>query len=281
MSNLIKYPFVDMRGKEAKILSYEKEEDKFVPLDHSKKVVKKSLEEVEKEKEALASELAAQEEKGEESGFTAAVPVTNFDDMFQKKQEEAEKEAEGIVSKAQADAESILSDARGQVDEIREAARQEGISLGREEGMAQAAEELDKLRAELLEQKEEQEREYQEFIQGTEGKYVEVLCALLRKLTGVVVTDKQDIILHLIRSGIADMESAKKYIIRVCSDDLLYVEGNKEDIINKTGIVGTLEVQEEKGLLEGECIIETDTQMIDCGFQTQLDNMISTLRMLA
>ena len=278
MSNLIKYPFVDMRGKETKVISYEKEEDKFVPLDHSKKVIKKSLDEVEKEKEARASELAAQEEK---DGFTVAAPVTNFDEMFQKKKEEAEKEAEGIVSKAQADAESILSDARGQVEEIREAARQDGISLGREEGMAQAAEELDKLRSELLEQKAEQEREYQEFIQGVEGNYVDVLCALLRKLTGVVVTDKQDIILHLIRSGIADMEPAKKYIIRVCSDDLLYVEGNKEDIRNQTGIVGTLEVQEEKGLLEGECIIETDTQMIDCGFRTQLDNMISTLRMLA
>ena len=280
MSNLIKYPFVDMRGKETKVISYEKEEDKFIPLDHSKKVIKKSLDEVEKEKEARASELAAQEEK-EKDGFTAAVPVTNFDEMIQKKQEEAEKEAEEIVSKAQADAESILSDAREQVEEIREAARQEGISLGREEGMAQAAEELEKLRAELLEQKAEQEREYQEFTQGVEGNYVDVLCALLRKLTGVVVTDKQDIILHLIRSGIADMEPAKKYIIRVCSDDLLYVEGNKEDIRNQTGIVGTLEVQEEKGLLEGECIIETDTQMIDCGFQTQLDNMISTLRMLA
>ena len=280
MSNLIKYPFVDMRGKETKVISYEKEEDKFIPLDHSKKVIKKSLDEVEKEKEARASELAAQEEK-EEDGFTAAVPVTNFDEMFQKKQEEAEKEAEEIVSKAQADAESILSDAREQVEEIRETARQEGISLGREEGMAQAAEELEKLRAELLEQKAEQEREYQEFTQGVEGNYVDVLCALLRKLTGVVVTDKQDIILHLIRSGIADMEPAKKYIIRVCSDDLLYVEGNKEDIRNQTGIVGTLEVQEEKGLLGGECIIETDTQMIDCGFQTQLDNMISTLRMLA
>ena len=51
--------------------------------------------------------------------------------------------------------------------------------------------------------------------------------------------------------------------------------------MDKTGITGTLEVQEEKGLLDGECIIETDTQMIDCGFRTQLENMISTLRMLA
>ncbi|MFR1027821.1 MAG: hypothetical protein ACLSD6_00425 [Clostridium sp.] len=35
-----------------------------------------------------------------------------------------------------------------------------------------------------------------------------------------------------------------------------------------------------KSLSEGDCIIETDNQMIDCGFRTQLDNMVRTLRML-
>lgn len=271
MSNLIKYPFVDLRGKETKVIRYEKDETKFVPLEQKKKVLKKSLEEVEQAN--LAKELAATE-------FEPGVPVTNFDEMFQEKQEEAEKKAEKILAKAREDAERVLSEAREQTEEIREAARQEGISLGQREGMAQAAEEMEQLRAELVEQKERQEYEYKQLIENTEGHYVEILCSLLRKLTGVIVTDHQDVILHLIRTGIAEIESAKKYIIHVCSDDLLLVEGNKEDIINKTGITGTLEVQEEKGLLEGECIIETDTQMIDCGFRTQLENMISTLRML-
>lgn len=279
MSNLIKYPFVDLRGKETKVIRYEKEDAKFVPLDRKKKVLMKSLEEVERENEALASEQSLAEELAA-AEFEAGVPVTNFDELFQKKQEEAEEEAEEVLTRARTDAEAILTEAREQVDEIRESARQEGITLGREEGLAQAAEEIEQLRADLREQKESQEREYQQMVQDTEGHYVEILCALLRKLTGVIVTDKQDVILHLIRSGIADMEAAKKYIIHVCSEDLLYVESNKEDIINKTGLTGTLEVQEEKGLLEGECIIETDTQMIDCGFRTQLENMISTLRML-
>ena len=90
----------------------------------------------------------------------------------------------------------------------------------------------------------------------------------------------KDVILHLIRSGIADMEPAKHYIIRVASDDLLYVEGEKDALVEKAGITGTIEVQEEKSLSEGDCIIETDNQMIDCGFRTQLDNMVRTLRML-
>ena len=279
MSNLIKYPFVDLRGKQTKVIGYEKEEEKFVPLDNKKKVLMKTLDEVEREKEAQA--LQAAEEKNAQAGFEAGVPVTNFDEIFEKKREEAEKEAGEVVAAAKTNAEAMIREAEEQVDEIREAARQEGIALGREEGVAQAAEEMDELREQLTQQKAAQEKEYRQMIEDTEGHYVEILCALLRKLTGIIVTDKQDIILHLIRCGIADMKAAEKYTIRVSPQDLLFVEGNKEDIMDKTGITGTLEVQEEKGLLDGECIIETDTQMIDCGFRTQLENMISTLRMLA
>ena len=80
--------------------------------------------------------------------------------------------------------------------------------------------------------------------------------------------------------ALPDMEPAKHYIIRVASDDLLYVEGEKDALMEKAGITGTIEVQEEKSLSEGDCIIETDNQMIDCGFRTQLDYMVRTLRML-
>ena len=43
MSNLIKYPYVNMQGKEAKVICYESEEEKFQPLDAKKKVVMKTL----------------------------------------------------------------------------------------------------------------------------------------------------------------------------------------------------------------------------------------------
>lgn len=278
MSNLIKYPFVNLQGKETRVIQYESEEKKFVPLDNKKKVVMKSLKEVEEEKEARQFE--AQEETAA-AEFAAGVPVTNFDDIIQQKTEEAAQEAENIVSRAREDAEGLLADARQQMDEMREQARQEGISLGREEGIRQGQAEVDQMRRDLETERQQQKQEYDEMIQQTEGQYVEILCSLIRKITGVIVSDKRDVILHLIRSGIADMEPAKRYTIRACTEDLLCIESNKEDIVKKTGITGVLEVQEEKGLPRGECVIETDTQMIDCGFQTQLENLISTLRILA
>lgn len=279
LSNLIKYPFVNMQGKESRVIKYEPEPEKFVPFDQKKKVVMKSLEEVEEEKALKIMEEEAA--VSAEAEFEAGVPVVNFDEVLKQKSEEADKEAESIIQRAREDAESILADTRQQMDDMREQARQEGIALGREEGMNQAQEEIERIETELAERRQQQEQEYEKMIQETEGHYVEILCSLIRKLTGVIISDRRDVILHLIRSGIADMEPAKRYTIRVCTEDLLYIESNKEDIQEKTGITGTLEVQEEKGLLEGECIIETDTQMIDCGFQTQLENLITTLRMLA
>lgn len=174
--------------------------------------------------------LQAAEGKNAQAGFEEGMPVTNFDEIFEKKREEAEKEAGEIVTTAKMDAEAMIREAKERVDEIREAARQEGIVLGHEEGVAQAAEEMDELREQLTQQKAAQEKEYQQMIQDTEGHYVEILCALLRKLTGIIVTDKQDIILHLIRCGIADMKAAEKYTIRVSPQDLLLWRGIKKTL---------------------------------------------------
>lgn len=277
MSNLIKYPFVNLQGKETKVIQYETDEGKFVPFDQKKKVVVKSLDEVEKEKEL---QIMEEKEDVKDSEFSAGVPVTNFDEMFKQKSEEADKEAASILENAREEAREVVQEAREQADAVRENARQEGTVLGKEEGLREAQEEIEQIKEDLFERKRQQEQEYEKMIQETEGQYVDILCSLIRKLTGVVVSDRKEVILHLIRSGIADIEPAKHYTIRVCAEDLLYIESNKEDILEKTGITGTLEVQEEKGLTEGECIIETDKQMIDCGFQTQLGNLISTLRML-
>ncbi len=276
MSNLIKYPFVNLQGKEARVIEYD-DQQKFVPLNQKKKTVKMSLEEATEKKALRMMEEAA--EPAEEE-FAAGIPVANFDEMFHQKEEEAEKEARTIVDSARETAEQILAEAREQVDKLREEARQEGIASGREEGLSLAQDELEQAEADLLARKKQQEQEFETLVQEMEGHYVEVLCSLIRKLTGVIVSDQKDVLLHLIRSGIADMEPAKRYTIRACAGDLFYIESNKNEILEQTGLTGSLEVQEEKGLVPGECIIETDTQMIDCGFQTQLGNLIRTLRML-
>ena len=158
MSNLIKYPFVNLQGKETKVIQYETDEGKFVPFDQKKKVVVKSLDEVEKEKEL---QIMEEKEDVKDSEFSAGVPVTNFDEMFKQKSEEADKEAASILENAREEAREIVQEAREQADAVRENARQEGTVLGKEEGLREAQEEIEQIKEDLFERKRQQEQEYE------------------------------------------------------------------------------------------------------------------------
>lgn len=262
MSNLIKYPFVNMQGKEKKIISYE-ENDSFVPLKKSSRVIVPEEEGVREDIKEMPDPSSIEAEKEEAE---------------QKK--EAEQQAEWILLEAREQAARIQEEAEQQADDVRQAAMEEGRRLGREEGLAVAEEELAQVRADIEEAKHLLEEEHKQMASVMETQYVEILCDLVKKLTGVLLKDSKDVLLHLIRSGIADAKPSSHYTVRVASENLLNVENHLDEIQKDMGPGISLDVKEEKGIGKSECIIETDTQMVDCGFQTQLDNLITTLHML-
>ena len=102
----------------------------------------------------------------------------------------------------------------------------------------------------------------------------------MRKLTGVIIEDKDDLILYLIRTAAQELEPSENYRIRVSSDDIYFLEARRAELLDMIGEDVFVEFVEEKGLEKGQCIIETDSQMVDCGFQTQLDMLVRDLKML-
>ncbi len=264
LSNLIKSPFVNMQGKEKVLISYE-ERDAFVPLKQSSRVI-------------VSEEESGEEKKKQKKRPDPSAEQAAKDELARKK--EAEKQAEWILAEAREQADRIQEEAQRQAEGVRVAAREEGIRLGREEGLTRADEELAQVRADIEEAKVLLEEEHRQMAAVMEAQYVEVLCDLIRKLTGVLLRDKKDVRLHLIRSGISDTQPSNHYTLRVASDDLTLVENHLDEILMNIDSGVSIDVKEEKGLEKNECIIETDTQMVDCGFRTQLDNLITTLHML-
>ncbi len=278
MSNVIKYPFVNMGGKDAVVIRHE-DEEKFTPLQKELKVLVRPADEVlaEEEKKKAAGEQA----RPDAAKFAAGMPVVNFDELKAEKEEEARHEAEKILEEAREQADAIISGAESQAESVRQSAQEEGMRLGREEGMAQAQQEIEEKQRELQELKAAHESEYQQLIQELEPRYADILCSLVQKITGILATERKEVFLHLIHSGMEEIEPSSKYIIRVASKDMMFVESHKKDILEEIGGNVTLDIQEEKGLNENDCIIETDHQMVDCGFHTQLENLVNTLRMLS
>lgn len=285
MSNLIKYPFVNMAGKEAHIIDNNQQGAEFIPLNNKRSRIK-TISEVEAEKALLqAAGLDHGEADGEASGeaggeFKSGIPMTNFDKIAQEQKEKAEKKASEVLERARKEAEQIKNDAAAAVEAAKANGLEEGREQGYREGIAEAQQEIAQREQELAESVRQQQEELSLCIAGIEKKYVDIVIALLRKLTGVILEGKDDLILYLIRSAAHDMDPSESYRIRSSSEDIYFLESHKSELLDSIGENVNIEFIEEKGLENGQCIIETDSQMVDCGFQTQLDSLVQDLRML-
>lgn len=288
MSNLIKYQFVNFQKQDSYLVDPEKKGDNFVPMKESHVQIR-PLEEVEKEeheketrerikKDIKAENFSAKKKSAEE--FTTGVPVVHMDEVIEEKKKQAELEAGQIILEAQEQAQVILSRAESEAEQIRNAAHEEGIEAGKSEGMSLAQSEIADIRAKLDDESDQLQREYQSAVNEMEPRYVDILCSLIRKITGVIMDEKKDVLLYLIREAMAEMDASDRYTVRVAPEDAMSLETHRKELAQKIGNV-TVEIQEDKGLAKDECIIETEHQMVDCGIRTQLDNLVMTLRMLA
>ncbi len=278
MSNLIKYQFVNLDGKDAVLIDNNPEKDRFTPLKE-RGVKIQTISEIEAQK-ALQQAKEIAEKPVDDQGFQAGVPMTNFDEMFQAHQKRAENRAGEVLEKAQKEAEQIRMEAQIAADAARASGYEEGKQQGYQDGLAAAEQEIQQREAELAEVARQQQEELAECIASIEYKYVDVLIALVKKLTGIVLEDKEDLILYLIQTTASELEPAQNYKVRISPEDIYFLEARRGDLVSYIGEEANLEFIEEKGLEKGQCIIETDNQMVDCSFQTQLDTLIRDLRML-
>lgn len=281
-----------MRGKETVLIDNNSSDDVFVPLGGRKVnpgtahaagagvMEFKTMSQIEAEKALQAAAQGEGPGDAAEGEFKAGIPVTDLDEELRERREKAEAAADRRIAEAKKEAEKIAENARIAADAARARGYEEGREQGYEDGMAAAEQEIRQKEEELAESARMQHEELASCVAGIEGKYVDVVIALVRKLTGVVIEGKDDLILYLIRVAAEDMEPSGSYKIRVSTEDLYFLEAHKAELAKEIGESATLEFVEEKGLEKGQCIIETDHQMVDCGIQTQLDMLVRDLKML-
>ncbi len=296
MSNVVKYPFVNLQGKDARKVSYEKP-GAFTPLEHKQKVVVRDAAEVEAElAEGLSIEEIFQVNKSvvkiggdeeepefeeEDDGFEEGIPAVDITADLKEKMEAAQAEADEIIESAREQADQIVIDARSQADDVRAQAHEEGFEAGREEGIQAGNEEVARIREEIESQRTQLEQEYENLVAELEPKFVRVMCDLMEKLTGVVIEEQQDLIMHLIKAGMEDVrKTAERIIVRISPEDAPVVEQRKKELLDLVPESVTLDIMPQDGMEKNDCIIETDNQMLDAGIKTQLDNMLSTIKMM-
>lgn len=212
-----------------------------------------------------------------EEGFEEGIMAVLVDPIVSE--EEQRKRAEAITLNANKEAAAILESAKEEARRLKEDTTERAKKQGYEDGIKKGNLEIGQIKNDLLEQQKLQKEEYQKILAGIEGQVTELLISLITKLTGIFVEDKTDIILYLVEKALAGDDRAENYTIRVSRDDFEVLSSKKEYI---EGVVGQdIQITFDGQLTKNQCFIETESKVINCSLDVQLNNLIADLKLLS
>ena len=168
---------------------------------------------------------------------------------------------------------------------LKEEEKQNGHEEGYQKGLEEAQKQLEAQEAEQLDHfermKQSLEDDYAKQIQTIEPMLVDVICKLLHKITGVMVSDYHDVLVHIIDNAVKDVEGSNRLAIKVSEDDYADVYSQFDFLKQQMESNTELELIADPKLQKLECLIETDTGIINCGLDEQLDNLVKDLKLLS
>ncbi len=194
----------------------------------------------------------------------------------------AMEQANLLQEDAKAQAERILAEATRQAEaektQIMEVARTQGY----EQGMKQAKQELEKEKQKLQAKEKELEEQYQAMLAEVEPNLVDVIAGVYEHIFKVELSSQKEIVTHLIANALSQIEGGRSFLIHVSREDYPYVSMQKKQVASMVTTPGSsVEIVEDMTLSAGECLIETDSGIFDCGLGTQLEELGQKLRLLS
>lgn len=229
-----------------------------------------------------AAEVAVLLKDGEETNSDFAEGIAVTDVGSKADMQITSKMASDIVQKANEEAEEILAAARKEALEIKNEASKAGREQGYAEGLKKGEAELSHKMQDLERMQKDLEDDYRNVVEELEPRLVDAITDVYEHVLGIVLEEHREILLHLVNTTLFQMEGVKKFLLHVSKDDYPYISMQKKGLVAGTGIVAeNVEVIEDFSMKKGQCIIETDGAIFDCGFKTQMEELRKQLKILS
>ncbi len=195
--------------------------------------------------------------------------------------EESSETVSAILEDAKKEAASILDTAKKEAERIKKEAYSEGQKKGYNDGVLQSQKELNKLKAEYDDKARQLKDEYDKMAASLEPQMADIIAGLVETLTGIVIEDKEDVILYLVDKTLKNMDKCDEYTIKVSKEDYEFISMRKELLLGAIGREVSLYIIEDISLKKNQCLIETDLKVINCSLDVQLNNLIMDLKLIA
>lgn len=202
-------------------------------------------------------------------------------EFLEKEREGFLKEAEKILNDARNEAWLIKQEAGNEAEKMKIDALAQGHEQGYRDGMEKAMGEVQKMKQELLEKSKEMDLKYEQARRNLEPEMAQVLIGLVGNLTGVILENEKSVILHLVARAMGRITRNDLFIIHISRADYSVLEKRKPLLEKLVGQNKKITLVEEEDMEKGQCRIETDDQIIDCGMDTQLGNLFENILLLA
>lgn len=180
---------------------------------------------------------------------------------------------EGIIDRAREDAEAAMSQAMGEIDAMREFARQEGYAQGRAEAEAEVADALASLRAMARGLAEQREVIEESAVREATALAVEVAARLVR----ADVAANPDRVADVLRGAIRRASDRSQLVARVSPSDLAACREAAPTILLEMGGISRFEVVDDPRIMPGSCVLETAAGDVDATFESQLARVLEAL----
>lgn len=232
----------------------------------------------------LAAEVVELDNSGAESDGTEAISgnIIKANEDAKGIIEGAKQEAEAMLEQARSQADSLILEAKAQAAAEREKVLKDARTQGYAEGAAEAAREAEYLEQQYREKERSLEAEYEQHFAELEPQFIDTITGIYEHIFQVDLSSHRGVLLYLISATMRKVDGSRNFIVHVSKEDYPYVSEQKEKIsvgISSANVM--IEVIEDLTLPEGECMIETEGGIFDCGLGTQLTELGTKLRTLS
>ncbi len=276
MSNLLKSGYVNMIPNNVRVIDYNQ-------------TVEEKIHTIYQEAGTVAAEFATQ--NAVEALFAAQNAGTSHEDGTFTEGLHAETvslntydgpSAEEIAKEAREEAQAIISQAQAEAEQIRRSAQAEGRQQGYEDGRQQGEREIAAMQEEFLAKQHAWEEQYEKQLEQIEPMMVETLMGIYRHIFQFDVPHYGGIVTYLLERAIRNIEGSREFLVHVAKADYAAVSAHKQQLMNAVSRNQvTFEVIEDLTLRTGECLIETEGGIFDCGIGTQLSELERELQILS
>lgn len=214
---------------------------------------------------------------GEEMGTVIKADAPGPDDILQQ----AKDKASELISDAKKQADTIVTEAMEQAALSKKNVLEEAKMNGYREGINRANDEIQQTRNALAKQKKDLEAEYEAKFESMEADLVSAITDIYEHIFHVELSSNREILIYLIQTTLRKVEGGRNFIVNVSKADYPFVSSQKKQLLSAGAASNTIEVVEDLNLEKGECFIETDGGIFDCGLGTQLKQLSKMLKLLS